>query len=228
MDDERKRNNTAMNETYRYAKMKITEAEQGKKSSCSVFIRAPDCGKTETAMIIVRDFRAIFLDRASETEQKEFFQNFAKSGINTIVLDDPSNWMNANDFKSAISILKNLISGELQMGRATVFDINLPFNINHKICVLLFCTPDQWTVIRKILKVIGLYDRSKIFYCDHDTNTKNYIAAEYEKHGYSKSNLPRFKLNGTSEFSQKFLDSATGKRAFMEQIEFEEVKDVKT
>ncbi len=211
-----------MNETYRWARDRINDAVSGKKSSSTVFIRPPERGKTETALIISRDFHGAFIDRMSETEQKEFFTGIAKEEVHTLMIDDPSNWLRESDFHAMLSVVKNLITGELQMGRATVFDINFPFPLRMKIALLMFCTPDQWTVIRKRVKLTGLYDRSTIFYCDHTPETTDYIKSYYEKHGCDKTNLPHFSCNGEEGFSQEFKISATRRRPFMEGIKFEE------
>jgi hypothetical protein len=209
-----------MNETYRWARNRINDAINGKKSSSSVFMRPPETGKTETALIIARDFHGAFIDRMSETEQKEFFTGIAKEKINTLIIDDPSNWLRESDFHAMLSVIKNLITGEVQMGRATVFDINFPFPLRMKIAFLIFCTPDQWTIIRKRVKLTGLYDRSSMFYCDHSPETKDYIKEQYEKHSYEKTNLPYFNCNGQEGFSQEFKISATRRRPFIEEIKF--------
>ena len=212
-----------MNETYRWARDRINDAVWGRKSSSSVFMRPPETGKTETALIVARDFHGAFIDRMSESEQKEFFFGIAKGEIHTLILDDPSNWLRESDFHSVLSVVKGLITGELQMGRATVFDINYSFPLRMKVAFLVFCTPDQWTIVRKRMKLVGLYDRSNMFFCDHDLETKNYIREEYKIHDYDKTNLPRFNCNGQEEdFCQDFITSATRRRPYIEKIKFEE------
>lgn len=201
------------------AKEAINEARNEVRSRCICFVRPSNMGKSHTAYIISRDLDAQIIPVMSVTEQATWFKGRIDNPI--FILDDPSDWYRPDDRLHVFSILKNLTSGYLRSGRATKYDLNIPYPLEKKVCVILFMNSDQYNRVRSELDFTGLRARLNIFLTKHDAKTINYIDFEYSDKEYSATRLPKFKDNGITSFDKKFLESERLGTYYNEVVEFE-------
>jgi len=198
------------------------DAENNIRSKGCIFVRPSDQGKTHTAHILGRDRGAFIIPSMTVSKQKLWFSKRLEKPL--FILDDPSDWYKRSDLEHLFSVLKNLLTGWLKAGRASKFEENIPKPINKKVGVLIFCNEEQYDSIRMIAEKTGLEARCKTFLCMHEDTMIKKIEKEYAAYGYSAQNLPRFKLNGNTEFEDSFLESHQYGAYFYEEIEFEEVE----